>query len=195
MSDFRLIIFQFSFTNAKAVPKNLLCLKNETAKESAKRRSIANGVLFIQPTERCSLEKAVEDLKGNYELTEALYQERFNPKNPKSPYHMVRFVFIKKNFWVKDEEFEKKKAFLFKELLCLCKTSYWRVRGYSNPFFDKEGKQHEEIRAISVNAEVRVPLFYPDGKPIFVWDKDENGNKIGEKPHPIKPTKVFRFNF
>ena len=125
---------------------------------------------------------------------EALYQKRHDPKNPAKPYHMVRFVFAKKEFSKPEESFEKKKNLLEEEFLFLCRTSLWRVRGFSNPYFENE-KEIEGMRAISVNAEARVPLFYPDGKPVLVRDKDANGNKIGEKSHPIIPKKIFRFHF
>jgi len=39
---------------------------------------------------------------------------------------------------------------------------------------------------VSVNLEARQPLFRPDGQPVTVWQKDENGKRVGDAPLPLK---------
>lgn len=191
-----IVSLQFSFSNGSAVPKSVMELKRETADESAQRKARSSGVAFIEPIQKCSTSKVLEDLlKYGFVLVDALHQERYNPKAPRVTYHTVRYIFVHKSAYVEDkgsEEFKKKKDEILKDLAVLCEKSLWRVRGFNNPYF-QEDKPVDGKRAISINMEVRVPLFHSNGEPILIWDKDAQKNKIGEKPKLIKADAVLRF--
>jgi hypothetical protein len=73
----------------------------------------------------------------------------------------------------------------------ICGTSLWRVRAFLNPLVE-DGKIVEGQYAVSINLEVREPLFRPDGKPVTVWRRDEFGNKTGEAPLPLGPRARLR---
>ena len=152
----RIISLQFSFSNSSVVPKTLLTLPKETPKESAERKLRANGVVFIEPTEKCDLSKVPQDLlEQNYILIDAFCQERINPKAPKNSYYMVRFLFIHKDFFITEkgsEEFALKRNEILKEFEFLCKSALWRVRGFNNPFF-QDGVEIPNNRAVSMNME------------------------------------------
>jgi len=67
----------------------------------------------------------------------------------------------------------------------------WRGRSFFNPFC-KNGEEIPVQRAVSVNLEARQPLFRPDGQPVTVWQKDENGKRVGNTPLPLKADYCLR---
>ena len=194
-----MITMQFSFSNPKAVPKSVFgMMKKETPEESSERKQRATGKIFIEPTKKCQVRDVVTDLADQgYILIEAFHQERYDPKKPLFPYHAVRFVFVHQDFFEENKsnkEFEGKKPEVLRDLAQMCEIALWSVRGFDNPFFQNDVEIKGQ-RAISINLEARTPLFHPDSTPVLVWEKDAQGNKIGDGPKPIKPTGALRFRF
>ena len=192
LNGVRLVAFQFSFSNPNIVPHSLKQLerKGETLEEQNERKAReGSGSMIIKPTENCSLVQFLDNLKGaGYEMVDAFYQSRIDPKDPRGRrmYHMMRFLFVRHEDVDISDEFKKVRNVIGAELREICTQALWRVRAFRNPFF-KGGEEISGQRALSVNLEARKPLFYPDGQPITVWQKDEKGYRVGDKPQAIKP--------
>lgn len=183
----RLITLQFSFSNPDAIPV-MKRLDRETQEELAERKSHSSGILVIEPTEKCSLVEFLGELEtAGYEMVDAFYKERIDPKDPrgKRTYHMVRFLFAHHEFMGLSDEFKKVRDNMRTALSEMCRVAMWRVRSFSNPFYNN-GKEIPDQCAVSINLEARQPLFRPDGQPIMVWQKDENGERIGDTPILLK---------
>lgn len=162
-------------------------LKRETPDERVVRKSLSNGDMVIEPTVGCSLKQFLEELKSaGYEMVDAFYKERINAKNPRKPYHMVRFVFARHEFATISDEFKEVRKTILAELKVICENALWRVRAFRNPFY-KNGEEIQGEFAISINMEARQPLFLPNGQPVVIWKKDESGERVGEAPLPISP--------
>ena len=191
----RIVMLQFSFTNIEAVPALIRCIDEETPEKRSERKSIVNGVMMIPPTEHCSVHAfAVKDLwLAGYELVDAFYEERIDPRDQskRRKYHVVRFTFAHSDFVNVSEQFKAVRPALVAGLQQICSTALWRVRAFSNPFFN-EGEEVEGQRALSLNLEVRVPLFRPDGSSVTVWRKDEQGERVGEAPLPLRAQHELR---
>ena len=182
----RLVCLQFRFPNPGAILH--LVRHRETSDE---RRSGPSGVMVIEPTENCSLAEFLGELEvAGYEMFDALHEERIDPKDPcgKSVHHMVRFLFARKEFVKISTEFEGARIAIRSELQSICETTMWRVRAFSNPFY-QDGEEIAGQRALSINLEVRRPLFCPDGQPVMVWKKNGNGERVGDAPLPLKPSR------
>ena len=183
----RLISMQFSFSNINIVPKLLKERELETLEDCNERRSReGNGEIVITPTENSFLIEFLNDLEiSGYELVDAFYQPRVHPKNSRIIYHMVRFLFARREYVDISEEFKKVRDTISVELRKICEQAMWRVRAYINPYF----VNNEEVfgdYALSINLEGRNPLFLPDGQPVVVWQKDGEGNRVGDAPLPLK---------
>lgn len=186
-SSFRLVILQFSFSNPDALPKSVKRVARENLVASNKRKG-STGFVVIPPTEKCSILEFLGELESaGYELVDAFSQERINRNDPsgRRTYHMARFQFAQREFTHVSEEFKMECDIIRADLLEMCQTALWRVRGFSNPFY-KDGEEVPDVRTLSINLEVRTPLFHPDGKPVMVWPKDEKGERIGNTPIPLK---------
>jgi hypothetical protein len=160
----------------------------ETPEERVVRKSRSSGVMIIEPTEKCSLVEFLGELEASgYEMVDDLYKERIDAKDPrgKKSYHMVRFLFARREFVELSDKFKKVRDIIRAELRSICEAAIWRVRLFSNPFY-KNGKEIPDQRVVSVNLEARTPLFRPDGQPITIWQKDENGKRVGDAPLPLK---------
>jgi len=186
-----MVALQFSFTNADAVPPSVMRLERETLDERSERKSYATGFLVIEPTEKCSIVDFLGDLESaGYELVGAFYKERIDGKDlrGKRTYHMVRFLFTQKEFARPSEEFQSVRNTILEELKVVCQCAFWRVRMFSNPFY----QNHEEVpgqRTLSLNFEARLPLTLPNGEPVTAWRKDERGRKMGDAPLPLMPNR------
>ncbi len=190
----RMVALQFSFSNPDAIPVSVKRQNRETPEERVVRKSHSSGVMVIEPTEKCSLEEFLVKLEAaGYEMVDAFYKERIDPKDPrgKRTYHMVRFLFARREFVELSDEFKKVRDGILVDLMTICQEALWRVRSFSNPFY-KNGEEIPDQRAVSVNLEARQPLFRPDGQPVTVWQKDENGKRVGEAPLPIKADYCLR---
>lgn len=183
----RLIAVQFSFSNPRAIPPTIRRLNAETAKESARRRlknERGDGYVILKPTENCSLSKLPDELRmTGYTLVDAFYQERL--KSERS-YHMVRFLFSREESVASDPtNFKKIKRMLndvdFKDM---CDSALWRAQVFSNLFYGDGGRPTGE-RVVNIALVARQPLFRPDGRLVTVWQKDEDGERIGDSPRPL----------
>lgn len=192
----RLIVLQFSFSNSDVIPISVKRLnqETETKEERLERKSHSSGVMVIEPTLNCSLEKFLEEIEGSgYELVDGLYKERLDGKDlrGKRKYHMVRFVFVRSRFSEISEEFMKVRKEIRKELQAFCESAMWRVRIFRNPFY-KNGEEVQEFDALSINLEARSPRFLPNGQMVTVWQKDEYGRRVGDAPLPITADHLLR---
>lgn len=191
-----LVALQFSFSNPKIVPDSIRqvavdCLVDREIRKSQK----ATDNVILKPTENVYLAHFVDDLKtAGYEIVDALYQPRTDPKDPagKKIYHMVRFVFASTQSVEKlYEDFMKVRPRIYIDLDGMCVEASWRVRASLNPLL----KNDEEVsgkHTLSINLEVRTPLFNPDGHRVLIWEKDENGDRIGDAPVPLMPDYCLR---
>ena len=190
----RLVALQFSFSNPDAILTTVRRLDRETQEEHVIRKSHSSGIMVIEPIEKCSLVELLGDLEASgYEMVDAFYKERIDAKDPrgKRSYHMVRFLFTRREFMELSDEFKKVRDAIRAELQSICETTMWRVRSFSNPFY-KDGEEIPDQRAVSVNLEARTPLFRPNGQPVTVWQKDENGKRVGDAPLPLKADYYLR---
>ena len=183
----RLIALQFSFSNPDVIPQGIKRAEKETFKERNDRKSRSSGVMVIEPTENCSLVEFLGELEtAGYEMVDAFHKERIDQKSRGKRYHMVRFLFARCEFVNLSKEFAEVRDNIYGELLEMCRMAMWRVRIFSNPFYEN-GREEADQRALSINLESRKPLFSPDGQPIKVWQKDKKGRRIGNTPLPLKP--------
>lgn len=187
-SEVRIVKLQFSFSNSDVIPASVKRVARETLDEMIERKGPGAGVMVIQPTERCSILEFIEELEASgYELVDAFYKARIDKKDPRiaRTYHMVRFVFARNEFAEPSAEFVTKRGVIRADLEKICDDAMWRVRAFLNPF-EKNGKEIEGVKALSVNLEARVPFLLPDGKPVVEWQKDEAGQRVGDEPLPIR---------
>lgn len=190
----RLVSMQFSFSNPEVIPGMVKRRGRETQEERVERKNRASGIMVIEPTEKCSLAEFLGELEAlGYEMVDGFYQERPDSKDPrgKRTYHMVRFLFARREFVELSDEFKRVRDAIRAELRSICDSAMWRVRSFSNPFY-KDGEEIPDHRAVSVNLEARQPLFRPDGQPVTMWQKDENGRRVGDAPLPIKADYCLR---
>lgn len=189
-----MVALQFSFSNPDVIPATVKRLDRETQEERVVRKSRSSGVMVIEPTEKCSLVEFLGELEAaKYEMVDAFYKERIDAKDPrgKRTYHMVRFLFVRREFVDLSDEFKKVRENIRTELSEMCRMAMWRVRAFSNPFY-KDGEKIPDQRAVSINLESRQPLFHPDGQPVMVWQKDVDGKRVGDAPLPLKPDHCLR---
>jgi len=184
----RLISLQFSFSNPDVIPATVRRQNQETPKERVERKSHSNGIMVIEPTEKCSLIEFLGQLEeAGYEMVDAFCKERINAKDlhNKRTYHMVRFLFARREFAELSDEFLEVRDIIRAELWSICKSAMWRVRSFSNPFY-KNGEEIHDQRTVSINLEARQPLFRPNGQQVAVWQKDESGKHVGDAPLVLK---------
>lgn len=190
----RLVALQFSFSNPDVIPATVKRQDRETPEERVGRKSHSSGVMVIEPTEKCSIEEFLEELEAaGYEMVDGFYKERIDANDPrgKRSYHMVRFLFARREFVELSDEFKKVRDTIHAELWSICEAAMWRVRSFSNPFY-KNGEEIPDQRTVSINLEARQPLFRPDGQTVTVWQKDENGKRVGDAPLPLKADYCLR---
>ena len=188
----RLVFFQFSFSNPKLVPASVRRLEQETREQSkeraARKTNKDNGVReIIPPTTNVTLFTTFDfDDMGaqGYELVDAFYQPRV--RSDGTVYHAVRYTFCRQSF-VNDlnGEFLQARPWILAELQELC-LALWRVRASLCPFFENDTPIHGQS-VVSVNMELRVPMFGPDGRQLTGWKTDPSGRKIGNAPALIWP--------
>ncbi len=167
--------------------------EKETKEKRMARKSQLSGFLAIRPTEKCSLVEFLVELERQYELVDAFYEERIHGKDPRGRrmYHMVRFLFARREFVEISDEFERVRGSIRTALSEMCHKAMWRIRAFSNPFY-KDGEEILGQHAMSINLEARQPLFHPNGQPVVAWQKDESGKRVGDAPLPLKPEYFLR---
>lgn len=181
----RLVAIQFSFSNREIVPVAVRQRNRETPLEHIARKLRVTGERVIEPTENVDLSNFLGELEeAGFELVGAFYQERPAGDQLDRTYYMARFLFARREFATPSAEFVLARDTIRTALQEMLRTAFWRVRSFLNPFY-QEGKEVAGQRALSINLEARVPLFFPDGRLITARWK-ENGKKIGD-PQPLTP--------
>lgn len=183
----RLVSIRFAFSRSAVVPPSVALLTSEPKRNI--RKGGPNGTMVINPLENCSgLSFIGELMDAGYELVNTVYDRRPDDNDPSGRriYHTVRFMFARSEFVDISDEFRSIRDNLLKDLRIMMKSAMWRIRAFSNPFFDEKGDVSPDFSSLNVNCEVRKPFFQPCGSPIVVWERDENDNKIGEKPIPVR---------
>ncbi|MEK7658279.1 MAG: hypothetical protein AAB352_00235 [Patescibacteria group bacterium] len=184
-----MVVVQFSFTNPAAIPEVVKRTEKESPAEHKERKTHSNGVLVIEPTPGCGLVEFPLGLEqAGFELVDASYKERIDPKDPRQrrTYHMVRFVFCRRESAELSDEFRSVRDEIRFALQNMAENAMWRVRVFDNPFFFKD-EEVQDQRALSVNLAARDTIVQPNGELIKRWEKDDQGNRIGEGPVPIVP--------
>ena len=184
-----MVMVQASFTNPDVIPNGVKAREPEKKEESAERRTRATGTMVIEPTDKCGFMDFVLDLESaGYQLVDAFYQQRVDPKDPRRQrtYHAVRFIFVRNECATPSEEFKQVRAKLRSELLeVILGMSLWRVRVFKNRFYVNNNEVAGQY-AVSVNLEARTPLFNGDGTSVLAWRKDSEGRRVGDKPVPLE---------
>lgn len=182
-SDVRAVLLQFSFSNKNLIPPWVY-----DASEKRRPTKEDGGKEVISATQDCSLVGFVEAfVEGNYKLVDAFTQERSYGNNPRSFYYIVGFVFVRTEFARVSESYMEFRDVIIGGLKDLCNQSFWRVRAYINPSRDKDGQEVPGLKEISINMEARKPRVDANGELIKLWERDEKGRKVGDKPLPLKP--------
>jgi len=185
LQNVRMIVVQFSFSNPEVIPSGIKRRKRETAFEHVARKLQKTGERIIEPTVNCSVEFLGELEAMGYELVDAFYQARPDHDDLKGTYHTVRFLFARHEFATPSAEFRMVRDAIRAELREMLRTAFWRVRAFLNPFY-QNGEEIAGQRSLSINLEVRVSRFLPDGSPVVARLKDESGKKVGT-PQPLVP--------
>ena len=182
----KLINLQFSFSNSAVVPSGLPRRPLETSSERyARTDRTPTGAHVIQFVEDVSLCDLADDLQQNeFELTDAFSQRRGVTR----AFEMVRFVFTITPPGTRDT-----KTF-HQSLQMMCQQALWRVGVWLNPFFVEGGRQAPGQHAISISCNSRKPLYDNTGRPVKIWRKDANGQRLGAAPIAIKAKYALRFD-
>ena len=176
----RLVIFQFSFKNAKYVPGSVRMVMPETYDEArARKERAAGGEPVIPLTDNVSLLEFPNDLEeSGYKLVGALHK-------PRDYKDIVRYTFARKEKATSREEFLARRDAVFDDLTEIFRTVIWRTRGFLNPYFLEGEPTDEHVFQVCLGA--RKPLLRSDGTPVTVWQKDKNGERVGKAPLPLTP--------
>lgn len=181
---------QFSFASQKAIPQSMRIMGWETPEESDLRakRNVGKtaGTQVIEPTQGCSITDFVFDLEeSQWQMVDATVQERINRNhNRKETYFAIRFTFAPAPAPVNEEIADMANACIA-GLNELCDQALWRVRVFSNPFY-QNGQIVPGLGHACVNMEGRKPLYLLNGDPVVARLKNEDGEPIGD-PVPITP--------
>jgi len=194
------IMVQFSFSHHKSVPEAVKKIQPKIGFESinsrVERKNVTAGECIIEPTANCSAEHMLKEIEAaGFELVDAVYEIRVDAKDPRNVkylvlakniggtkqlppgrgYPMVRFVFAQHGIAAPSDDFKSKRNALCHAMESMYKNILWRVRAFNNPF--RLNGVEMPGRSLSINLEVRTPLFKDDGTPEGVWLKDENGQR------------------
>ncbi len=175
------VIVQFSCANRAVVPDDIPHRRETNEERSRRNVRTHNGTLVYEPREHCWVSDLPATLNEHYVLMDALSQERIDSTDPfgRRPYYIVRFVFLLRTMVNEQlgEQVEIRDT-ASSALQQLADQALWHVRVFAN-----ENPDHS--LCLSVNCGARKPLFLPDGQPVMVWQKDENGRRIGDAALPL----------
>ena len=195
----RQIRLQLSFSNKSVVPESIRWVDKETIIECIKRKlRDSDGNVVFPSTEKCSLSKLPDGLAtAKYELVDAFCQERINLKffrnRNRNTYYMVRFLFVPSKLADVSKSFKNESGKIQNDFEDMCHGALWRAQVFSNLFYGDGGEITGE-RVVNIALVAREPLFRSDGTPVMVWQKDENGNRVGGKPAPLKAKHFLLLN-
>lgn len=185
-----MVIVQFNFSNFHNMPQYLR--QSRKVEGDQRGSSTPNGTMILPPTENCRIDSLVDDLSVGYRLVSAHMEKRANRNaaSTRDHYWTARFTWVPKDDAVVGPEFAKVAASVEFDLFELCRRAFWRVRAYRNPRII-EGQEVGSF--LSFNFEARKETVNCDNQPVLVWRRDENGRKLGDKPVPMVPAAVLRF--
>jgi len=187
----RLISLKFSFSNPGIVPSSVRRLESETPEKRDERKRRNDGILAIEPIQNVGLSEFLEDLESaGHEMIDAYYQPRLGKDN--RTFHMVLFVFCQREHVKISDEFRMRRDTIIDELRKVCAQATCRVRAFVNPFYGSDNERVPGQATISVNLEARKPLLNSDSQPIMVWQKDREGERVGDQPVPLRPDYYLR---
>lgn len=193
----RKVTLQFSMSHANQVPCWVTWIDPESAGERSVRKAASvPGEQFMIPeidasgrgVNNVSLIYIVDDLIAEgFTLVEAMAQERSPSKVGAPPYAMVRYTFYRAGLAECSSDFLQNMGNIIQDLHEFLELALWRVRGFRNPWFQKEGTVADGVFSISINMDARNPLFVGNDKtrPQVRWQKDANGDRVGDAPLPV----------
>lgn len=160
---FRMIMLQFSFSNAEICPRYIPMVDGEATRQDARdRKQVPRerlGMQIIQPTEKVAVAPFIVDLnKGGWVLARASRQRRMHLEKSEF-YYTTRFLFFHGEKARIDHTIVGMQDLMLSALLRFSSESYWRVRGYNNPYVEENGMPTRE-RMLSINLE--VPMLRVD---------------------------------
>lgn len=191
----RLVLVQFRCKNWDAVPELVQdILEWNGLEDSATREEryerMGSGVRVIAPTKNVSLAELCEGFESaGFELVDGFNASRSRGIGDcsGSGYDRVvisRFVFVRsEDVYNRIEDRQSKLREAFAEI---CETAFWQAEAYLNPYF-KDNEVVDGLSSVSINCNTRIPLFRPDGTPEMRWQKDADGNRVGDAPQPLQP--------
>ena len=195
----RKVTLQFSMSHGNQVPRLVTWIKPECFAERSLRKAAAvPGEQFLIPENDASgrgvndvsLIYVVDDLiAAGFTLVEAIAQERSSNKAGAPAYAMVRYSFYRNELAKHSSDFLQNMANIVRDLQEFLELALWRVRGFRNLYFQEDGTVMDGAYGISVNMEARNPLFVGNDmtKPQVRWQKDANGDRVGDAPLPVVP--------
>lgn len=205
----RLVVMQFACSKKERMPV-LKWLKKETMLESDERMAksdptYGDGKLFMDTeVNTVSVYDFLSDLEeAGYEIIDAFNQERieWDLNAIYKKFYIARFIFAHREYVNSSKDFENKRDMVHAEFLKMAMEAIWRVKGFSNPFY-KDDERISGQYTISVNMVARNPLVDNEGRPLYIWKKDEygqkiierdeNGKKIGDAKILVKPKYCLR---
>jgi hypothetical protein len=171
------------------VPKTLWQFLTEVTKTESQKTG-TNGVSVFPPTERCSLHHLPKDLeKGGFKLCAVNFEKVHGEQGLR---HKVKFVFAKEEYANPNQKVVKGHKLLAAVFQNLVSANLWQAQQYSNPVLQK-GEVVAGVKSCSIDLNARVPL-YENGKLKLEWEKDEQGEHVGDKALPIYPKNVLSFS-
>lgn len=186
-------LLQLSFTNTDCVPSTLRRLPNEKLNGLMQRQGPTTGKQIVESIHNdVTLEAFHEEMcAAGFTLEDACWQVRLDKRRDNKTYAMVRFVYVR----VEDApEVDPKVMDDWVEAQrLLTEKAMWKVRGYRNPS-PAAAPGEEDACFVSVNADWREPLCYPNGDPITRWAKDEQGKRMGTEKIPIEAVHFVRLD-
>ena len=188
----RLVVVQFAIANPDIVPlyvpvKEQLAVKEFTDRKEAGSEQEFKPILDSVPDVFC-LDFAEDLACQEFELVDAFLKPVTHTARPHTK---AQFVFASKPFVDSSSDFIVVKEGLMQDLDLLFNDAMWRVRAFRNPFY-RDRKAVDGQFALSINLDARSALVDEEGEPLLRWQKDENGNRVGDKPMPITPKRFLR---
>jgi hypothetical protein len=180
------VVIQLSASKSQSLPSGLKYVDDERLQESVARKICPTGEQIIQATLDCSTESLPTGLmETGYVLADAFHQVRIDRHSESRRYHMVRYVFFRKEVNFLSPRLQSKETLsrAHKSLSWALKSAMWRVRAYRNPSEDISGG----LYWMSINLEMRKPYTSKNGELITEWQKNELGQRIGEAAVPRSP--------
>lgn len=187
-----LVTLQFRLSSLSLVPLAVRGLRRKHSERPAyPPNGPTPGVQITDLAKNCDLSDSAFELKmAGYELVDAFHEERGDER--RDTHHIVRYVFARCEY-VKPlaEEFLGKRVELLTGFLSLSCSAMWNVFAHKNRFF-QDGKEVPGQEVLSINLMNRTPYRSPDGQPVMVWQKDADGNRVGNEKVPLSPEKRLR---